>query len=114
MQKLGEILIIQEVGYIPNAEYVVDVAKRYGVKYILPVLPLSFVARLAELAPQHGFVILWSKMKTLATTTKEEAERLVNEKWDCRTAVCNGEKCRVFEFEVIEKLKAIHIETEPL
>jgi len=114
-EKLGEIEIIQIVGHIPSAEYVVEEAKKRGAKYILPVLPLSFVARLVELAKQHDLTILWSEMKTIYSGNKEEAERLVAEAPDRRTAVdyANG-ITRVYEFATIRKITAVRIETEEL
>lgn len=114
-QRLGEIEIVQIVQHVPNADFVIELARQHETKYILPVLPLSFIAKLTELAQQHGIIVLWSKMKTLATTSREEAEKLVAEWPDCRTAVCNdNDQCRVFEFETIEKIKAVRLETEPL
>lgn len=115
-QKLGEVAVEMLVGYIPNAEFVVEEAKRRNARYILPVLPLSFIARLVELCRQHDCVVLWSKMRNVATTKDvAEAARIVNERPDCRTAVAYADGIiRVYEFDAIEKIVEVKLITEPL
>ncbi|MGB9705656.1 MAG: hypothetical protein ACPL3C_09415 [Pyrobaculum sp.] len=114
-QKLGDVEIEQFVGFVPNAESVVELAKRVGAKYVLPVLPLSFVARLVELAKQHGLVILWGKMRLVATTTDvEEAWRIVKQNPRCRTMVHYADAVRVYEAEGIERVVEVRVVTEPL
>jgi hypothetical protein len=115
-QRLGDVEVIRFEGHIPNAEFVVDLLKQVGAKYVLPVLPLSFIARLVELARQNGFVVLWGRMRTLATTKNpEEAQRIVNERPDCRTAVGYADGViRVFEPETIERIVEVRLVTEPL
>lgn len=116
-ERLGKkVRVVQEVGHIPSAEHVAELAKRHGARYVVPVLPLSFIARLVELAPRYGFEVLWSKMKTIwAGKDPEQAERLVAEDPEKRTAVTYGDgTTRVYEFDTMERIVEVKIVTEPL
>ena len=116
-ERLGKpVEFIVHAGHVPNAEYVASIAEKLGVQYVLPVLPLSFIARLVELAAQKGFTVLWSKMEPIATTASSEAaQKIVEQNPDCRTAVTYSDgTTRVYEFRTIEKIKAVKVETEPL
>ena len=114
-EKLGEIRVIQLAETIPNAEYVVNNAKEVKAKYIVPVLPLSIIARLAEVAKKENFEILFAKMEAIATVkSKEEAERIVNEKPESRSMATYADgSIRVFEFKQFERLKEVKLVTEP-
>ena len=48
-----------------GAEHALQVAEELGAEYIVAVLPLSMVARLAELAPARGVTVLWAEMELL-------------------------------------------------
>jgi len=115
-EKLGPITIYQLSGIVPSAEYVMEKAREVGAKYIVPVLPLSIIARLAELAPREGITVLISKMDNIAVVRSwEEAERIVNEKPEARTIATYADGLiRVFEFKQFEKLKEVKLVTEPL
>lgn len=115
-KKIGDVEVVQLSGNIPNAEYVVEKARELGAEYIVPVLPLSFIARLAELSKKEGFTVLFSRMKTIATLdSEEEARKLVEEAPDKRTMVSYRDgTTRVFEFDRFEKLVKVELVTEPL
>jgi len=115
-EKLGSIEIYQMRGIIPIAELVVKIAKRLNASVIVPVLPLSMIARLAELAKQDGFTVLLAKMNAIVTTkTVKKARKVVQEKPESRTmATCADGTVRVFEFERFEKLIEVRLVTEPL
>lgn len=114
-ERLGSVRIITAVGIIPSAEYIIELAERYGVKVVIPVLPLSVIARLVELARTKGITVLYARMREIARTrSREEAERLVHEKPGWRTAVeYSGGLWRVWEFERFEKIIKIEMVTEP-
>jgi len=57
--------IIQLSGRIPNAEYVAETAQNFNAKVIIPVLPLSFIARLVELSKKYGFEVWWAEMEQI-------------------------------------------------
>ena len=113
-KKLGAIEVWQLTGVVPSAEFVVERAIELGAKYIIPVLPLSFIARLVELARKHGFTVLFARMREIHRGSREEAEKLVKEKPEWRTAVeYSGGVWRVWEFEKFEKVVKVEIVTEP-
>jgi len=114
-QKIGAIEVQQLVGIIPSAEFVAEVAQKLGAKIVVPVLPLSFIARLSELARRQGFTILMAKMREVARVqSREEAEKLVAEAPEWRTAVeYSGGVYRVWEFERFEKVIRVEVVTEP-
>lgn len=114
-RKLGKIKFVQLEGTVPNADFVINKAKEVGAKYIVPVLPLSIIARLAEVAKKEGFEILFAKMEAIASTRNlEEANRIVAEKPELRNATTYADgTVRVFEFKCFERLKEIKMITEP-
>lgn len=114
--KLGPIEVRQASGTVPSAEHVVDLARWLGARYVVPVLPLSFIAKLAEAARAQGFEILLAKMRNVAVVRgEEEVAGLVAERPDRRTAVAYADgTVRVFEFEGFERLIRVELVTEPL
>ena len=114
-RRLGSITIYQMSGLVPNAEAVVEVAKKVDAKYVVPVLPLSMVTRLSELAKQSGLTILIAKMNNIASVKDfEEAKRIVSEKPMSRTLATYADGLvRVFEFERFERLVRVELVTEP-
>ena len=113
-EKLGGIEIWQLTGIIPSAEFVAEKAIELGAKIVVPVLPLSFIARLVELARKHGFTVLFARMREIHRGSREEAEKLVKEVPEKRTAVeYSGGVWRVWEFEKFEKVVKIEVVTEP-
>jgi hypothetical protein len=115
-RKLGGVVIYQMSGVIPNAEIVAEVAKKHNASVIVPVLPLSMIARLAELSKQNKFTVVIAKMSNIATTRDpSEAKKLVAEKPESRTVATYADgTVRVFEFERFEKLVEVKLVTEPL
>ncbi|MEM4562486.1 MAG: hypothetical protein QXI55_00960 [Thermofilum sp.] len=113
-EKLGEVDIVQ-VEHVPTAEYVIDLARRLGAKVIVPVLPLSFIARLVEEAGKRGYVVLFAKMNAILTTRDfDEAKKLVLEAPEKRTITTYADgTIRVFEFERFERIVKVEVVTEP-
>ena len=113
-EKLGHIKIFKVSGVIPNAQYVVDLAKKYNAKIIVPVLPMSFIAHLAEAGKRNGFIILFAKMEAIAQVPPQEAQKLVKEAPDKRTMTTYADgTAKVHEFRGFEKVKEVKIVTEP-
>ena len=112
-KRLGSIVVYQMSGLVPNAEAVVEVAKKLNAKYVIPVLPLSMIARLSELA--KTFTVLLARMNNIATARDpDEARRIVSEKPTSRTLATYADgTVRVFEFERFEKLVRVELVTEP-
>jgi len=115
-RKFGGVVIYQVSGIIPNAEAIVEIAKKYSAEVIIPVIPLSMIARLAELSKQNKFVVLLAKMNNIATTKDpNEARKIVSERPESRTISTYADGLmRVFEFERFEKLVEVRLITEPI
>lgn len=113
-EKLGGFELYQ-LDHAPNAEYVLEKARELRAKIIVPVLPLSMIARLAEGAREHGFTVLFARMEPVALVkTVEEAAKLVAEKPMHRTMTTYADgTVRVFEFRRFERLVEVKVVTEP-
>jgi len=112
-EKLGAIKVIQLSGFIPNAEFVVEKAKEVGAKYIIPVLPLSFIARLVELSRRNGFTVLWAEMEMVKTIQHEPKP---NEDYNpyCEVWIKGYENTyKIMRFKQFHVIKAIRLELEP-
>jgi 16S rRNA U1498 N3-methylase RsmE len=112
----ADVEIVQMQGNIPNAEVIVQKAKEVGAKVIVPVLPLSMIARLAEVQKKEGFILLFAKMNAIASVKNpEEAKRIVMEAPEKRTITTYSDGvARVFEFERFEKIIEVKLVTEAL
>lgn len=116
MQKLGSnIVVVQYLKPVPNAEFVIKLAEALGAKYIVPVLPLSFIARLVEQGKVKGITILFARMEVVAqVNSMEEARRLVDENPLARTISTYADgTIKVHEFKGFEVIKEVKLVTEP-
>ena len=113
-QKLGGIKVIQLSGIIPSAEFVIQKAKEYGARVIVPVLPLSFIARLCELAQKEGITLLYAQMECIAVLKDmQDAQRKVQEAPERRNiATYSDGTVRVFEFKGFKRIKRVVLELE--
>jgi len=66
--KLGDFELIVHDKPISTANDAVKLAIQYNATYIVPVLPLSFIAHLVTEA-KHGFTVLRAEMQTLHNCT---------------------------------------------
>ena len=108
-RKLGGVVVYQLSGTIPNAEYVVEKARELNAKYIVPVLPLSMIARLTELSKRHGFTVLWAEMQQVSqgTGTPPEIDK-------AREVIVEAHGTwKVMRFKQFHKIKAVKLELEP-
>jgi hypothetical protein len=118
-KKLGPIKLERLSSPIPSAEYVIGKAEELCARVIIPVLPMSFIARIVEYARQHGFVVLYAKMQLVFEAEKSNGEavkyawKLVHEDPERRTAVGYADCIRVFEFQCFEKVIDVKVVTEP-
>jgi len=113
-RKLGDVEIVRINRSISGVEEVVEIARKEGARFIVPVLPLSMIARLAEYQ-KDGFTVLFARMTAVATTRDmEEAKRIVAEKpkWRNTASYADG-VVRVFEFQGFERLVRVELITEP-
>ena len=118
-QRLGDVRVIKLQQAVPNAEYVLQKAKEVGAWYIVPVLPLSMIAHLAEQAPRAGVTSLCSRLRVVAEARKDDRDalqklfELYREKPGARTVVEYPDRLRLFEFERFEVVKKVEVVTEP-
>ncbi|RLE42691.1 hypothetical protein DRJ19_03665 [Candidatus Woesearchaeota archaeon] len=111
-EKLGDIKLVQVIGTIPGAEYVIDLAKDLNAKVIVPVLPLSFIAHLSEMARREGLTVLWAEMEQTKMVNYEPKPSVdynpENETW-----VRGYNNYRVLRFKKFHVVKAVKLEFEP-
>jgi hypothetical protein len=112
----ADVEVVQMQGTIPNAETIVQKAKEVGAEVIVPVLPLSMIARLAEIQKKEGFTLLFAKMNAIASVKSlEEAKRIAMEAPEKRTITTYSDGVvRVFEFERFERIIEVKLVTEAL
>ena len=115
--RLGNIEIIQYTDKVPSAEWLYEnVIKKLQIRYVLPVLPLSMVARLVELGKREGFTVLWSVMELLHNDYSEdcpEYEPAMDAMVPGRDA--EGRKMwRHYRFKEIKKIEALELRLSPL
>lgn len=63
-RKIPDIMLVQVSLKIPSAEYLYYNIKAIKAKYVVPILPLSFLRRLLKLAG-NDIIILWPIMREL-------------------------------------------------
>jgi len=114
--KLGPIVIYQ-VQYAPNAQYIADVAQKLGAKMVIPVIPLSMIAALTELQNKYGFTVLWAEMEHVKTLDKEPIAGVDYDPSVETVVVAAGaheqKTFRIMRFKAFHKIKAIRLELEP-
>ena len=60
----SDIKIVELIKFIPNADFVIKKAREVKADVVVPVLPMSFITRLVEIArPQ--MTVLWAKMERI-------------------------------------------------
>jgi len=114
--KLGPIMIYQ-IQYAPNVQYIVDVAQKLGAKIIIPVIPLSMIAALTEIAPKCGFTVLWAEMEHVDTQVIEPIPGVDYDPTTETVVVAAGaheqRTYRVMRFKAFHRIKAVKLELEP-
>lgn len=108
-RKLTDVEIVYETGPFASAEEIMELAKKHHVKYIVPVLPLTMIARLIDLAKKEGITVLWAQMVPVATGKGEPPP------YDGRRKTCVTYKdgtWRIFEFDCFKIIKGVKLELE--
>ena len=112
-RKLGGVVVYQLSGTIPNAEYVVEKAKELNAKYIVPVLPLSMIARLSELSRREGFTVLWAEMQQVKILSSEPKPGKDYDP-ESETYIKGIEGTyKIMRFVRFHKIRAVRLELEP-
>ena len=117
-EKLGKDTIIVEYSEpISTAEKAVELIKQFSAKYVVPVLPLSFIIHLVQESKKHGFIVLRAEMELLHNCESEKCpeynpntDSIVVSK-DLQTS---ERIFRHFRFKEFVQLVDIQIVTKPL
>jgi len=116
-EKLGVVKIYQFGGTVPNAEFVADLAKQLGAKIVVPVLPLSIIARLSELSRVSGFTLLWAEMeqvKVLSYEPKAGADyNPENETVVVAAGAHEQRSFKIMRFKQFHRIISVTMVTEP-
>ena len=109
---LGCINVFQLAGTIPSAEFVLEKAKEINAEVIVPVLPLSFIARLSELCRRENITLLWAEMEQRDILPHEPVP---GEDYnpDCEVWIRGYEGTfKIMRFVGFRKIKAVKLELE--
>lgn len=113
--RLGDVDVKVFSKRVPSAEWLLEnVVKPGGYGYIIPVLPMSIIARLVELSKRHGFALLWADMELLHNDYSEECAEYDPD----RDAMVPGidsrgrRMWRHYRFNGFKKIKDVRIEFE--
>lgn len=109
-QRLGDFQLVQHKEPVPTADRVVDLVKKHGAKYVMPVLPLSFIMRLVEVSKRENFTVLRAEMENIHNCSEQPCQEF-NEETDTimeSRDFQSGEKIyRHFRFKGFKVLKDI-------
>jgi len=117
LESLGDVAVVQLYGELPNAELVMEVAEELGARYIVAILPLTFVKRLTEIAREKGVVVLRPSMREARDVDREPVPGVdYDPDREVVTEVHDGRKTfyRVFEFLGYEEVLDVQVVTRPL
>ena len=100
---------------VPSAEYLVEnVIVPKGINIVIPVLPLSMIARLVELSKKHGFEVWWAQMELLHNDYEETCPDFDEETDAMVPGVdANGRKMwRHYRFKAFYRVKEVKLVLE--
>ncbi len=115
-QKLGDFELVQHSKPISTANDAIQLAQQHKADYIVPVLPLSFIAHLVTEAKKHSFTILRAEMD-IHNCSEYPCPDYIKETdtiMQSRDYNTGQTIYRHFRFREFVKLKEIKIVTEPL
>lgn len=103
--------IVQFSMKFENAEQIVEIARKCECEYVVPVLPLSMIARLVELAPKYGITVLWAEMEQIKVL-KTEPKAGVDYDPNIETYVASPEGYKIMRFKKFWKLIKVELVKE--
>jgi len=114
-KRLGPIRVVQ-IPSIPNAEWLAQRARQLNASLIVPVLPMSMIARLVELS--KDIPVAWAEMEQVKTMTSEPRPNIdydpINETVVVAAGAHEQRSYRIMRFKQFHRIKAIRMELEPL
>ena len=117
--KLGDYkLIIYDTSRhkLPNAEWLIEnVIIPLRIDIVIPVLPLSMIARLAKLSEKYGFQVWWSEMEQIKIMDRKPVQNKDYDPEMDTVIPLGGEspmKYKVMRFVGFYRIKDIRFEME--
>jgi len=120
-EKLGSHELKVVAGKIPNAEYIVENyvkpnASKYDKVVVIPVLPMSMVARLVELARFNRFEVWWAEMEQVKVLSKQPVPNEDYDPYSETVVVAAGAheqvSYKIMRFKKFHRIKRIIMEME--
>jgi len=114
ISKFPEVDFLEFRGKVESAESLVeDLVLPEKVDIVIPVLPLSIIARLVELGNKHGFEVWWAEMEQVAVLDHEPREGEYDKY--CETYIKGAEGTyKIMRFKQFHRIKKISLELEPV
>jgi len=100
----GISIVIPQKTFFLNAEEIIGLAKKHECQYIIPVLPLSMISRICELAEDEGIIVLYPVMEDLG-----EFNGRMQIDWERETILNAGEKKKLVRFQCFKKIKGVRL-----
>ena len=100
----GVTLIIPNKTFFTDADEVIQLAKAFNCQIIIPVLPLSVIAKICEAAERENLTVLYPLMEELNNTVD------FNEETDVKLNVAG--KTKVARFKFFKRVRGVKLVLE--
>ena len=114
-EKVGPFDLVKVTETIPNAEYAIQLAQKHKAHIIIPVLPLSIIARLVELARPLGIEVWWAEMEQVKVLDREPTLADYNPASETVVVAAGAHETKswkIMRFKKFNRIKAVKLEME--
>jgi len=112
-QKLGCIRIVQVSGRVPDAESLAGLLDSIGADIVVPVLPLTIIARLTEIGRRHRWTVLWAEMEQVKMLAHKPVANVDYDPYT-ETWVKGAEGTyKIMRFKKFHRIVRVKLELEP-
>jgi 5,10-methylenetetrahydrofolate reductase len=94
-------LIIPNKTFFTDADEVIQLAKSFNCQIIIPILPLSVISRICEIAEEHGITVLYPLMEELNDDSG------FNEETDVKLNVAG--KMKMARFKCFKRVRGVKL-----
>ena len=116
--KLGDFELVIHDKPLSTASDAVELVKKHNADFVVPVLPLSFIAHLVQEAKKHNFTVLRAEMENIHNCDSDNCPDFNPETDTIMISKDFNDPSKIirrhFRFKEFVKLKDIQIITEPL
>jgi len=116
--KLGDFELIIHDKPLSTAQDAVNLVKQHNADFVVPVLPLSFIAHLVTEAKKHGFTVLRAEMDNLHNCNSDDCPEFNPDTDTIMVSRDLNDPSKIirrhFRFKEFVVLKDIQIITKPL